>query len=98
MSQVVPQALPPVPQVPLRLYGNQALKLIGPPKRKLHMGAESSQGHIPICKGLACLGLADKTGLPVFDVVGCYGNLIMQTYSRYESSNCLVSQEIRLYM
>ena len=27
MSQVVPQALPPVPQVPLRLYGNQALDL-----------------------------------------------------------------------
>ena len=26
MSQVVSQALPPVPQVPLRLYGNQALQ------------------------------------------------------------------------
>ena len=26
MSQVVSQALPPVPQVPLQLYGNQAYK------------------------------------------------------------------------
>ena len=28
MSLVVPQALPPVPQVALRLYGNQALKTL----------------------------------------------------------------------